>query len=244
MRRILFSWRGWNFYSYPTMLYVGMVCGILVAAWMAGRSGLDPNRFVLASMILTVPSLIGARLFFVASHWDFYRNNRARIWRRSEGGMAMYGALLLNVPLSIPLLRVMDLSFAKFWDVTTFAILIGMIFTRFGCLLNGCCSGRPSASWFALNLADHRGIWQRRVPTQLLEATFAAVLLAAVFLLRGHEPFNGAIFCSALLAYAIGRTFLQKLRDDRIVSDSSIIQLASVVLALAGLIGMGVAWTW
>ena len=244
MRRILVSWRGWNLYSYPTMLYVGMVCGIFVAAWVAGRSGLDPDRFVLASVILSVPSLIGARLFFVASHWALYRNDRARIWRRSEGGMAMYGGLLADVPLSIPLLYVMGLSFAKFWDAATFAILIGMIFTRFGCLLNGCCSGRPSAAWFALNLPDHRGIRRRRVPTQLLEAAWATVLLTAAFFLREREPFDGAIFGSAVLAYAVGRTFLQKLRDDRTVSDTGIIQLTSVLLALAGLIGIGVAWTW
>lgn len=244
MRRILISWRGWNLYSYPTMLYLGLVCGIFVAAWVAALSGLDPNRFVLASMVLSPLTLIGARLFFVASHWDRFRNDRARIWRRSEGGMALYGGLLAMVPVSIPLLYVMGLPFAKFWDAATFAMLVGMIFTRFGCLLNGCCSGRPSASWFALNLSDHRGIRRRRVPTQVLEAAYAMVLLAAAFALRGHQPFAGAIFCSALLTYGIGRYFLQKLRDDRTVSDTGIIRLTSVMVALAGLIGIGVAWTW
>jgi len=244
MRKILVSWRGWNLYSYPTMLYVGMVCGIFVAAFIAGLSGLDPDRFVLASVILSIPALIGARLFFVASHWDLYRNDRARIWRRSEGGMAMYGGLLAAVPLSIPLLHVMGLPFAKFWDAATFNMLTGMIFTRFGCLLNGCCAGRASTSWLALNLPDYRGIRRRRWPTQLLEAALATVLLTAAFLLRGHAPFDGAILCSVLLAYGIGRYFLQQLRDDAIVRDTGIIQLTSVALALVGLIGMGVAWTW
>lgn len=244
MRKVLVSWRGWNLHSYPTMLYVGMVCGIFLAAWVAGLSGLDPNRFVLASVILSIPTLIGARLYFVASHWALYRNDRARIWRRSEGGMALYGGLLAAVALSVPLLRVMGLSFAKFWDATTFAMLLGMIFTRFGCLLNGCCGGRPSTSWLALNLPDHRGIWRRRLPTQLLEAAWASVLLTAAFALRGHRPFDGAIICSALLAYGIGRYFLQQLRDDKIASDTGIIQLTSVLLAVAGLIGMAVAWTW
>ena len=244
MRKILVSWRGWNLYSYPTMLYVGMVCGIFVAAFIAGLSGLDPDRFVLASVILSIPALIGARLFFVASHWDLYRNDRARIWRRSEGGMAMYGGLLAAVPLSIPLLHVMGLSFAKFWDAATFNMLTGMIFTRFGCLLNGCCAGRASTSRFALNLPDYRGIRRRRWPTQLLEAALATVLLTVALLLRGHAPFDGAILCSVLLAYGIGRYFLQQLRDDAIVRDTGIIQLTSVALALVGLIGMGVAWTW
>ncbi len=243
MRRVLVSWRGWNLYSYPAMLYVGMVSGIFVAAWIADLAGLDPNRFALASMILCVPTLIGARLFFVASHWASFGNDHARIWRRVEGGMAMYGGLLAAGPLSIPLLRVMDLPFAKFWDAATFAILVGMIFTRFGCLLNGCCSGRPSTAWFALDLPDHRGIRHRRVPAQLLEAAWATVLLTAAFPMRGREPFIGAIFCSSLLAYGTGRYFLQKLRDDDTVSDTGVIQITSVLLALAALLGMGVAWT-
>jgi phosphatidylglycerol:prolipoprotein diacylglycerol transferase len=244
MRKILISWRGWNLHSYPTMLYLGLVCGIFVAAWVAGLSGLDQDRFVLASLILSPLTLIGARLYFVAGHWELYRHNRARIWRRSEGGMAMYGGLLLTVPLSFPLLRIMGLSFAKFWDAATFAMLVGMIFTRFGCLLGGCCGGRPSTSWLALKLPDHRGIRRRRWPTQLLEAGWAAVLLIAASGLRGHAPFDGAIFCSALLAYGIGRFFLQKLRDDAIASDTGMIQFTSVLLAMAGLIGMGFAWTW
>ena len=244
MRKVLVSWHGWHLYSYPTMLYVGMVCGIFVAAWIAGLSALDPNRFVVASIILSIPALIGARLFFVASHWDLYRNDPARIWRRSEGGMALYGGLLAAVPLSIPLLRVMDLSFAKFWDAATFNMLVGMIFARFGCLLNGCCGGRPSTSWLALNLPDYRGIRRRRLPTQLLEAAWATVLLSAAVALRGHAPFDGAIICSVVFAYAIGRYFLQQLRDDKIASDSGIIQLTSMLLAMAGLIGMAVAWTW
>jgi phosphatidylglycerol:prolipoprotein diacylglycerol transferase len=244
MRRILLSWRGWNLYSYPTMLYTGTVCGILIAAWIARLSGLDADRFALASVILFAPTLVGARLFFVASHWTWYRKDRARIWRRSEGGMAMYGGLLVAFPLSIPLLRVMGLPVAEFWDAAMFAILVGMIFTRFGCLLNGCCSGRPSNSWFVLNLADHRGVHERRVPTQLLEAAWATILLTAAFFMRGREPFVGAIFVSAVIAYGVGRYFLQQMRDDSTVSDTGIIQATSIMLALAALIGIGVAWTW
>jgi Prolipoprotein diacylglyceryl transferase/Concanavalin A-like lectin/glucanases superfamily len=81
----------------------------------------------------------------------------SRIWRRSEGGMAMYGGLIVTVPLSFPLLRAMQLPFGEFWDAATVTILLGMVFTRIGCLLNGCCAGRPTSAWLGLNLPDHRG---------------------------------------------------------------------------------------
>ena len=116
--------------------------------------------------------------------WRAYRREPWRIWRRSDGGAAMYGAVPCMVLASMPLLAVLQLPFGAFWDVATFCILIGMIFTRIGCLLNGCCSGRPSEGRWALLLADHRGIQRRRIPTQLLEAGWAALLLAWVWAMR------------------------------------------------------------
>src|SRR5271166_3829894 len=194
MRKILFSWNGLNVYSYPAMLYLGMVVGVFAGAHVAQLSGMNPNRFAAASAVLLAPALVGSRLLFVLSHWHVYRRDLSRIWRRSEGGMAMYGGLILAVPLSILLLRAMHLPFAEFWDAATFTILVGMVFTRVGCLLNGCCSGRPTSAWCGFNLPDHRGIWQQRIPTQIIEMTWATVILcAAIFMWDSRLP-AGAIF--------------------------------------------------
>src|SRR5712691_7106426 len=101
MRKILFSWGGLNVHSYPAMLYLGMVAGVFAGAHVAQLSGLNPDSFAVASVILIVPALVGSRLLFVIAHFDVYRRDLSRIWRRSEGGMAMYGGLVLTVPLSI-----------------------------------------------------------------------------------------------------------------------------------------------
>ena len=233
MRKILFSWSGFNVYSYPAMLYLGMVAGVFAGAHVAQLSGLSPNSFVVASVLLIVPSLIGARLFFVFAHWDVYRRDPPRIWRRSEGGMAMYGGIIVTVPLSIPLLRAMHLPFAEFWDAATFTILLGMVFTRVGCLLNGCCSGRPTSAWFGLNLPDHRGVWRRRIPTQLLELLWAATLLGAAAMMRDRAPFAGAIFCSAVVAYGVARLVLEPLRDNSTGRNTGVMQVTSILLMIA-----------
>jgi phosphatidylglycerol:prolipoprotein diacylglycerol transferase len=245
MRRILFSWHGFNVYSYPAMLYLGLVAGVFAGAHVAQLSGMSPDKFAAAIVVLLIPALVGSRLYFVLAHWDLYRHDMRRIWRRSDGGMAMYGGLLIAVPLSIPLLRLMNLPFGPFWDATTFTILLGMVFTRIGCLLNGCCSGRPTSGWFGLNLPDHRGVWQRRIPTQLSEMIWAAMLLGGAVLIRGREPFAGAIFCFAVLAYGAGRYFLEKLRSgDTGGTDKKAMQLTSVLLVIAASTTMIVAWSW
>jgi len=153
--------------------------------------------------------------------------------------MAMYGGFILAVPLSIPLLRSLGLPFAGFWDAAVLTILLGMAFTRIGCFLNGCCGGRPSDAWFALSLPDHHGIWQRRIPTQLMEMAFALLLFGVALALRNVAPFPGAIFCLVLAGYGAGRWVLESLREDETAGwDKMTMRATSILLVIAALIGL------
>jgi phosphatidylglycerol:prolipoprotein diacylglycerol transferase len=157
--------------------------------------------------------------------------------------MAMYGGLIVTVPLSMPLLRTMHLPFAEFWDAATFTILVGMVFTRIGCLLNGCCSGRPTSAWFGCNLPDHRGTWRRRIPTQILEMTWAATIFGAAILMRDHKLPAGAIFCLAVVAYGAGRFLLEPLRDRDNSRDTAVLRTTSLLLVAIAFVGIVVVWS-
>jgi prolipoprotein diacylglyceryltransferase len=96
-----------------------------------------------------------------------------------------------------------------------------MIFTRVGCLLNGCCSGRASDSRIGLRLADHRGRSVRRYPVQLIEMAAAAALLAGCVLLLELGAPRGAIFGFALVGYGAVRLALDRLREPSPLSKAS-----------------------
>jgi phosphatidylglycerol---prolipoprotein diacylglyceryl transferase len=195
------------------MLYVGLTCGAVASDMAAHAAGLDPLRVYIATIVLIVPALMGARLLFVASEWKYYRRNPRRIWDRTQGGFMMYGAVPVMLLCSVPLLRMLHIHFGAFWDVSTFTILVGMIFTRVGCLLNGCCGGRPTSSWFGIRLPDTNGVWQRRIPTQALEAACATVLLIVATVMWGRTPFPGALFLLVTLSYASVRLLLELARE-------------------------------
>jgi phosphatidylglycerol---prolipoprotein diacylglyceryl transferase len=213
MRRVLFRWRGLTVWSYPAMLYVGLVFGVVASNVAAHSAGLDALRVYIATMVLIVPALIGARLLFVASEWKYYRAYPHRIWNRGEGGFMMYGAVPVMLLCSVPLLRALHVGFGAFWDVSTFTILVGMIFTRVGCLLNGCCGGRATRSWFGIRLPNTHGVWQKRVPTQALEAACAVLLLIVAKVMWRRTPFPGALFLLILLSYSSVRLLLELARE-------------------------------
>src|SRR4051812_17552117 len=109
MRPILLQWRGIRLYSYPVMLYLGLLLSVLSSARFAALANLNPARMLVAALLLTVPMLVGARLLFLIVRWRHYRHAPGSAWRRTEGGSALDGALPLALPLSIPLLAALEL---------------------------------------------------------------------------------------------------------------------------------------
>jgi phosphatidylglycerol---prolipoprotein diacylglyceryl transferase len=233
MTRILFRWREINFYSYSVMLYLGFVIGILAGALAAPLDGLTADRFTVAAVMLVIPAMVGSRLLFVALHWDIYRREPARIWNRAEGGMALYGGLILMIAVSLPLLNAIGISFGAFWDTAIFSLLLGTAITRIGCLLNGCCCGRPTSGWLGIRLPNRQGIWRRRIPTQLLESGFALTLFLALLTIKLWMGFTGSIFILGLAAYGLCRLVLEGTREFR--DDIVPLRLISAALVAAAL---------
>lgn len=246
MRKVLFHWRRVPIYSYPFFLYVGTVLGILAGMWGAARRGTASPRMYIALVLLVIPALVGARWLFLLSHWAQFRRHDVAPPRRWEGGgAALYGGLLLALALSPPLLWLLRIPLGQFWDVATITILVGMVFTKIGCMLNGCCVGRETSSWFALYLPNIAGVWRRRVPSQLLESALAAALLLSVPILWNRVLFPGAFFLMALAVYALSRLWLESTREniDSIgrYSLHRVISFLLVAFSVTGLVLLSIA---
>ena len=195
------------------MLYAGLVAGVVAGNAAAHVAHIDSFRAYIATCVLIVPALIAAKLLHIVLHLKVYRKKQGRKWNRCEGGAAQYGGLVLVLPLSVPLTSALHLPLGAFWDVATFTILVAMIFGRVGCLMHGCCAGRKSESWFGISLPNHLGVWEKRIPTQCLEAAWAAVLLVLATAFWHQLPFSGALFLFTTAGYACGRLVLESLRE-------------------------------
>jgi phosphatidylglycerol:prolipoprotein diacylglycerol transferase len=220
------------------MVYLGIVLGTYAQLVAAASEGMDASRVLAATVLLVTTALFGARLLHVASHWHVYRGNPRRILAFGAGGASMYGGLLLGFPVSVPVLRGLDLPFGAYWDTLSFTMLIGMSMGRLGCFLNGCCCGRASAGWLAVHAPDYRGVWLRRVPTQALEALLGLSIVIVIERVWSHLPFDGAAFLLSLALYGAGRMLLEPLRDhpDLIggIRLQRVLSVAFVAAALGG----------
>ncbi len=212
-RRYLFQVGTLRIPTYAALLYLGSVAGIAAGATYAARTGLDARRFAFCAIGLLIPALLGARLWYVAQNSPFFCRHPGRIIRPLEGGAAQDGGLILSVLLSIPILQIAAVPFGRFWDAAAVTLLVGTVITRFGCLMNGCCAGRPTSSFCGVMLPNYRGEWRRRFPTQMLEAGLSLALLAGVALATRADTPPGAIFGGCLVGYACVRPLIALTRE-------------------------------
>lgn len=174
----------------------------------------------------------------------------ARFW---AGGLTYYGGFIGASLAAWFLLRRDRFPFWKAADMAGMVIPVGLTFGRMGCLLGGCCFGRPldGALGLAFPAYSAASAAQARAgliagehlhalpvhPTQLYEAWGALTLGAALtFWLHPRKRYDGQVFLGFVAGYAALRFVLEFFRaDDRggigALSTSQIVGLLLVALA-------------
>lgn len=219
---------------YPVLLYLGITIGLYGTLLAARAEPLSTGRVLTAMLVLIVVALLGARLLYVAPRWRAYRADPWRVLRFRDGGASMFGGLLLAGPLSLVVVPALDLPVARFWDLATFTMVPGLVVTRVGCLLHGCCSGRETSGYLGLWLTDDGGVRARRVPLQAIDATCGLVILAVVGVLWRRDAPDGVVVLAAIALYCGARAVLEPLRAHRDhVHGMSLTRLITVPLCVA-----------
>ena len=80
---------------YGVIIAVGMLAGILLATYEAKRTGQNPDDYFDLAIIAIICSVIGARLYYVIFSWDLYKDNLWSILNLRQGGLAIYGGVIL-----------------------------------------------------------------------------------------------------------------------------------------------------
>jgi len=211
-----------------------IIAGIAVAIWLGDKRfrSVDPTLVSVVSdvAIFAVPfGIIGGRIYHVLSSPDDFFGSEGSpldafaIWK---GGLGIWGAISLGAlgaywgykrvgrkrtDITLPPFRI-------FLDALAPGILLAQAIGRFGNWFNIELFGRPLDAWWALEVpvgkrpSDLRA-FETFHPTFLYEAIWCLLAALTLILLR-KKLLPGQTFAIYIVAYCLGRFFIEGIRID------------------------------
>jgi len=197
--------------GYGVMLMLGFLAGIWLSSRQASRLGLRSDLPIDLGVWVLVASIIMARLTYAALNWSDYATRPVaviRIWE--EGGLSFHGGLLGGVLAVAFYAWRARLSFWRLADMLAPGLALGYGIARFGCLLNGCCYGRPTSLPWGIVFP---GITtEPSHPTQIYAAVGSFALCAVLLRIQTRLRVQGQLFLLYLMLYAVLRAIVEVFR--------------------------------
>jgi phosphatidylglycerol:prolipoprotein diacylglycerol transferase len=230
-------------YSYGFMLALSFFIGIMYAGRRAEKRGVPKEIIQDLSIILILLAVLGSRTLYILTHRDHYHSllDIIALW---EGGATYYGGLVLAVLGAGIYLKKRKIDFFKVADICSAPIALGIVFTRIGCFLSGCCFGSPtSCSLGVVFPADSPAGYlfdgKPLHPTQLYSSFYGLVILAALLLVERRRSVDGSTFAFLCIFYGAARfiiDFFRYYEESAVLGGLTYNQIISIGLASLGIV--------
>lgn len=238
LNRVAFEIFGRPVYWYGVIIACGLLLAVYLCSKWAPRFGVVPDH-ILDLMLFAVPAaLVAIRAYYVIFNLDLYRLedgslNWAAIFRYSDGGLAIYGAIISSAIVLLIFCHVRKVSFLAFADLGVHGLFIGQLIGRWGNFMNveayggvtdlpwRMCSESIAQDMLAQGYVDQAG-FQAILdgtlgvhPTFFYESAWNFIGLIFVYLIgKRWRKYDGECFLFYLCWYGLGRAWIEGLRTD------------------------------
>ena len=236
-------------YWYGILIACALVLAVLLAVKQA--KGLNfPESLVYDTILMIIPcAIIGARLYFVACNLDYYSKNPGEIFNLRNGGLAIYGGVILVFIGGLVMCRLRKIPFRELADYCVVYLPLGQAIGRWGNFFNQECFGTNTNLPWGMTSATIESYLRSSCPTLVstmpVHPTFLYESLAdlAIFFIllyiRKHSKIPFETSCAYFALYGTARFFIEGMRTDSLYIGNTGIrtsQLLSLILVIAALL--------
>ena len=211
---------GHGIYWYGIILAAAMLAGLLLCMKQAKRYGIKEDH-VLDMVLWAVPScIIGSRIYYVIFNLELYRNADGTLnWGRMvaiwDGGLAIYGTVIVAVIVVFFYTRHKKLSFFAMTDLGVLGLILGQIIGRWANFINREAFGGLTDLPWRMRLWVTSSQYIEVHPTFLYESLWNLVGLGLLlFVISKGRRFDGENTWFYFLWYGLGRFWIEGLRTD------------------------------
>jgi phosphatidylglycerol:prolipoprotein diacylglycerol transferase len=254
MHPICFEIFGRPIFWYGVFVATGFLCAVLTWELLGRRDGRPKGFASEMGFWVMVSGLVGARLAYIVANLGHYMANPVEMIRFDRGGLIYYGGFFGGAIGLWLFARKRRLSLLALGDYAITGLVLGHVFGRIGCFLNGCCFGgvcragpsvvfppnSPASIEHAYaGLIAHQGLPSLPVyPTQLYESAFNLLVYGLLVFVYLRRPPPGRVAALYLIVYPVGRFLLEFTRGDQRMAwlQLTVAQEVSIGLLAAGVV--------
>ncbi|TCS91252.1 prolipoprotein diacylglyceryl transferase [Keratinibaculum paraultunense] len=226
MNPVAFKIFGIEIMWYGILIAIGVVLGAILALREAERIGIGEDNLIDLLLYAIPLALIGARIYYVAFTWDYFKQNPKEILNFRGGGLAIHGAIIASIIVAIVFSRKRNLDFWKIADVCAPSLALGQAIGRWGNYINQEAYGIPTDLPWGI-IIDGVKVH----PTFLYESIGDfLIFLFLIWYRRNKSKVSGEVFLLYLILYSSIRFFIEGLRTDSLmVGPLRVAQLVSII---------------
>ncbi len=226
---------------YGVIIATGLLLAVLYGMKRAAYFGVDPDKLLDAIIVGVVCAVVGARLYYVAFTWDYFKDDPLRIITDfHEGGLAIYGGIIGGLLGGGIVAKLKKINVFACLDLAALGFLIGQGIGRWGNFTNQEAFGTPTDLPWGMVSANTGNVAVH--PCFLYESLWCLLGFVLLhFFSKKFVKFKGQIFLMYLVWYGLERTFVEGLRTDSLYLPFNIFgytprvsQLLSALLVVAG----------
>ena len=236
------------------LIALSMFLGLFITERLAKKTEQNTEHYLDLAIRLVIASVIGARIGYVLSHWQYFITDQGSVFDISDGGMSAIGAIIAGVLVSLVYCKQKKLSWLQICDTSLPGIVAGQIVASLGCFFGRNMLGTYSDGTFAMQVAlqdvDAKAVSMGRAsahmirgnflqvhPVALYEAFILLVLFILLMVTWKVKRMNGIVLSLYLMGYGLMVFCMEFIRLDsqKIMGSSfSIEHIVSGALFLTG----------
>ncbi|MBD2361718.1 prolipoprotein diacylglyceryl transferase [Anabaena sp. UHCC 0399] len=235
---------------YGLLIASAVLIGVSLSQYLAKRRHVNPELLSDLSIWLVIAAIPSARIYYVLFEWSEYAQNPGRIIAIWQGGIAIHGAIIGGTLAALIFAKLKRVSFWQLADLIAPSLILGQAIGRWGNFFNSEAFGRPTNLPWKLYIPLERrppalASFEYFHPTFLYESLWNLMVFALLLTLffrglSGKPRLRvGTLFMLYLVAYSLGRFWIEGLRTDSLMLGplriAQVVSLTGITLGLAGL---------
>lgn len=237
MKPILFTIGPFNVYSFGFFLALAFILSTFII-WKFGRDELKEEEYLDAYLMMSVVSLIMARLVYILFHIDAFGFNILKyILVRETPGLSVIGGLIGGFLYLLYIIRKKKYSLLHIFDLFSIPAVFSLVLSKVGMQLGGASYGKETDFILGIRVI---GLPGRHHPVELYESLMLLIIaLILVFIhnnIRRNKWREGTVFYSFVFLTAVTFFLLEFIKLEAVYLYGLNIKQAALLIAILAVI--------